>query len=122
MPHLPLQRPDGRDVTGGRGCRYRLGQLCSRRQLPDAHIAAINCELVAVGHHEVLDLAVFELEDKVIALDVDDFCVAHLRFKRRLTVLDGGCGWVLRRSRGRNGPERHHGENEYAGGSSAYQT
>ena len=96
MPDLALDGIDGRDVSrrGGRGDGLR--QLCSGRQFAHGDIAAVDCECIAIGHYEMLHFAVFQSENKVVALDVHDFRVPYLGVKRRLTVSDR-CGRRLLR-------------------------
>jgi hypothetical protein len=72
MPNLPLQYPNRGDIERNRGDRNCLGQLCSGHQIAHGNIVAIDREFVAVRDHEVFDFAVFEFEDKVVALDLDD--------------------------------------------------
>src|ERR1700746_3516358 len=59
----------------------------------------------------MLDLAVFQLNDKVIAFDVYDFTIRHLSGYRRLSIISCCCSGVLSCSC----PESQNGQEDRAG-------
>ena len=64
-------------------------------QVVHAHFPAVDVELVGIGYDQVFNSAIFELENKIIALNVNHFCVPHLSLERRRPVLNGCGAYIL---------------------------